>query len=290
MTDKPNPNSTTALTVQSQGFEPVTLQELHQLSRTLAVSSLIPEGLRQKPSDVAVVLMTGNELGLKPMQSLRSIHVIKGRGVMSADLIIGLCKKAAPLCRYFMLVSSDDRSATYETHRDGEPKPVAMTFTIEQAKTAGLLGNATWAKYPAAMLRARCGAALARAVYPDLVGGLYDTDEGREIDAQPTTASAAAQSHTNEVVEQTDQQVIDVMAEPGEPCDEQQPADVTATAAPTQAAPPANGVDAARQAILAAPTLQVAQATYEEAKRMYPQQAPVLFAALIEARKKGLSK
>jgi hypothetical protein len=27
------------------------------------------------------------------------------------------------------------------------------------------------------MLRARCGAAIARAVYPDLVAGIYDPDE-----------------------------------------------------------------------------------------------------------------
>jgi hypothetical protein len=41
------------------------------------------------------------------------------------------------------------------------------------------------------MLRARCGAAIARAVYPDLVAGIYDPDEVAEIvrhDSPPVRA------------------------------------------------------------------------------------------------------
>ena len=65
--------------VALQPFTPSNLAELDSLSDKLAKSALIPEALRNKPADVAVVLMTGAELGLGPMLSLRSIYVVKGK-------------------------------------------------------------------------------------------------------------------------------------------------------------------------------------------------------------------
>lgn len=200
------PNKTTALTVasnsQHQGFEPSNLPELYQLSETLSHSSMIPQALRGKPADIAIVLMTGRELGLSVMQSLRSIHVINGRGVLSSDLIAGLCLRS-PACKYFRLVSSDAKAATYETHREGSPEPVRLSFTVDQARQANLTGKDTWKAYPDAMLRARCAAALARAVYPDLVAGLYDTDEGDDMrrTAREQQAPASEPVHVT-VVEQ----------------------------------------------------------------------------------------
>ena len=116
------------------------------------------------------------ELGLSAVQGLCSIHIIKGKPVLSADLMVGLVKSKA-CCAWFMVVESTNEQAVYETQRVGEPEPTSMMFTIKDAKRAGLLGNPNWTKYPAAMLRARASSALARAVYPDVVGGLYDPDE-----------------------------------------------------------------------------------------------------------------
>jgi hypothetical protein len=94
---------------------------------------------------------------------------------MSADLAVALTKRH-PSCRYFRVVSSDDKAATYETLREGDPEPTRMAFTAEQARQAGLGGD-NWRRYPAAMLRARCSLALARAVYSDIMLGVYDPDE-----------------------------------------------------------------------------------------------------------------
>ena len=100
---------------------------------------------------------------------------------MSADLMVALVLKHRDVCEYFRLVESTPERATYETLRDGSDKPSILTYTIEDAKRANLLNNPTWKSHPAAMLRARCGTALARATYPDLVLGVYDEYEGEEI-------------------------------------------------------------------------------------------------------------
>jgi hypothetical protein len=82
-------------------------------------------------------------------------------------------------------VRSDAQVATYQTKRRGEPEPTTMSFSWEDAQRAGVTGKDNWRKYPAAMLRARCITALARAVYPDLAMGIYDPDELGDVTPAP---------------------------------------------------------------------------------------------------------
>ncbi len=97
-----------------------------------------------------------------------------------------LCKSRSDVCLYFRMVESTDKVARYETHRRGEPVPTPMAFTWEDATRAGVTGKDNWKRYPAAMLRARCITALARAVYPDLAMGVYDPDE---VDQSPQVST-----------------------------------------------------------------------------------------------------
>lgn len=180
-------------------YEPTTLAEALGLAERLSKSGLVPDALKNKPQDVLVIVMTGHELGLGTMQSLRSISVVNGKAIISADLAVSLAKKH-PECLYFRLVESTSERATYETERKGEGK-TRMDWTMKQAAEAGLVGRGPWKTYPAAMLRARCGMALARAVFPDALLGVYDPDEAQdmkggrpaavavEINALPATAT-----------------------------------------------------------------------------------------------------
>ncbi|MEW5848854.1 MAG: hypothetical protein AB2A00_08565 [Myxococcota bacterium] len=174
---------------------PHNLEQLYKLSHNLSGSALIPNALRNRPADVAVVIMTGLELGLSPMQALRLIHVWNGKPSLSADLIVALVKRS-PACKYFRLLESNARLATYETLREGEPEPTRMSFTVEQAQKAGLLNKDVWRNYPEPMLRARAAAYLARIVYPDVVGGIYTEDEGEEIRRNNSPGSVHAVSAT----------------------------------------------------------------------------------------------
>lgn len=168
-------------------FEAENFTQLMVMAEQMASAQLLPAALRQKPADLILVMMKGRELGLSPMQSIGGIHIIDGKPTLSADMMVGLVKRSKA-CRYFRLVESSAVQAVYETLREGEPAPTRMVFTYKEAQAAGLTGRGPWKAYPAAMLRARCSAALARAVYPDVVGGVYDPDE---LDRGSVTVEAA---------------------------------------------------------------------------------------------------
>lgn len=158
----------------STALEPVTIDQALWLATQLVKSGVLGRAV-QKPEAAFAVILAGRELGLTAMQSLRSCHVIEGKVAMSSDLIAALVKRS-PLCKSFRLIESTAKVATYEAEREGEGK-TRMSFTMEEAQAAGLTNKDNWKKYPAAMLRARCIAALARVVFPDLLLGVYENDE-----------------------------------------------------------------------------------------------------------------
>ena len=168
-------------------IDSTTIEMLSGLANRLHAAGVF--GAEVTSADKAfAVLLKGHELGFSPMASAGSISIIKGKVSLSADATVALCKRS-PACLYLRLVESSEEVATYETQRHGDPSPTSLSYTIAQAKTAGLTGSQTWRGHAPAMLRARCGAAIARAVYPDLVAGIYDPDEVAEIvRAEPARA------------------------------------------------------------------------------------------------------
>lgn len=156
---------------------PKSLDEAKNFSAMISKSSLLPPDLRGKEPEILMTIMTGAEIGLAPMQALRAIDIIKGKPTLKAEAMTALVRARKDVCEYLVLRESSAKKCTYETKRVGDPSPTTMSFGIEDAQAAGLTGNDNYKRFPAAMLRARCGSAICKAVYSDLVLGLYDPDE-----------------------------------------------------------------------------------------------------------------
>lgn len=145
-----------------------------------------------KNADTAfAIILAGDELGFDPMASARNIALVKGKVSLSADAMVGLVKRSS-VCEMWHVDVSTATECTITTQRTGDDEPTSLTYTIAMATRAGLTGSQTWRAHPEAMLRARCGAALARAVYPDVCGGLYEPDEAEEIRRGSAPARAEA--------------------------------------------------------------------------------------------------
>ena len=158
-----------------RGLEPRCMADAVRLAQRMHDSKMFSAyGL---PQAVLSTILLGRELGMPAMASLRSVHTIKGKHCLSADLMVALVLKSGK-ADYFRLVESTDALSTFETQRKGDPEPTSITYTIEQAQQADLVKpNSNWMKYRPQMLRARAKSDLARLVYPDLLAGLYTPEE-----------------------------------------------------------------------------------------------------------------
>jgi hypothetical protein len=121
------------------------------------------------------------------MQSLRTIAVLNGRPVPSADGCVAAVM-ASGHCDYFRELETTDAYSTWETQRRGDPQPRRFTFTIDDALRAGLTQREHWRAYPKRMLAARAKKYLAQDTYPDVIGGLLSAEEALDLGAVPTDA------------------------------------------------------------------------------------------------------
>lgn len=146
-----------------------------KLAQLYVNGGLVPTNILRAQNPVGAaftVLTTGMELGLPPATSLRVIHVIEGRASLSADLMAGLAMQSGVSLEY---LQNDNVGCKIRWTR-GKSTGIVM-FTIDDARTAGLLNKDNWKKYPAAMLSARATARAARQAAPDRLAGCYTPDE-----------------------------------------------------------------------------------------------------------------
>lgn len=182
----------TALTLSNAAIDPYTprdLAEARQLAEDYAKSKIL--GAYGTREQVMLVMATGAELGIPPTAALRGLYVVEGRIFMSSDLMVALCLRA-PQCERFDLTECSHEAATYTVRRKGGAD-LTFRFTVEDAKLAGLgqAANSAWKKYPAVMLRHRAAANAARAVFPDVIMGLYSEGEREEIERRDVTPPPA---------------------------------------------------------------------------------------------------
>ena len=172
--------------------------------------NLLPDGIKSK-GDAFMIVMAGAELGMGPMASIRSLHIIKGKVTMSAELILGMLLSQGVRARW---VTATNEAAELELTRHGS-EPHRESFTMEDARRAQLTkSGGMFEKYPKAMLRARCISAAARAYAPDLMagGGVYTPEELETVeqvkplsavqqdvrDENPAAYDAAMDAHDEE--------------------------------------------------------------------------------------------
>lgn len=164
----------------------------YRLAKNLAMSNLIPQTVRGKPADVLVTILYGQELGIAPMQALQAIYVVNGRPTISAQLWVALTRKAGHKVR---VIEEAPESCTVEVERADDPgHPTRVTYTLDQAKQAGLAGKDVWKGHRAAMLYARAVSTACRRACPEIALGFGDETERFEAQPErPTLATVAAE-------------------------------------------------------------------------------------------------
>lgn len=165
--------------------QPTSAQEAKTLAGWVVKSGLYPK-VRSEEQAI-MILAQGAELGLRPVQSLNFINVIQGRPSLSSQGMLAVIM-ASGQAEGIWVSRIGPYACTWTTQRRSSAAgKQEVTFTMEEAKALGLAGRDQWKRQPAVMLKWRALAKLAREIYPDVIGGLYLTEEleGTEPDAEP---------------------------------------------------------------------------------------------------------
>jgi hypothetical protein len=157
-----------------------TMDDLRWFCGTMAKSQLVPTAYRNKPEDILVCVQHGAEIGLKPLQALNTIAVINGRPTLYGDGLPALLWGSGLLesMDEFFEGEGDRLTAVCRMVRKGSEIPITRTFSVQDAKSAGLWGKAgPWTQYTRRMLQMRARSWSARDGFADVLRGLHVREE-----------------------------------------------------------------------------------------------------------------
>jgi hypothetical protein len=182
------------LAVSERGISFSSFEDCFRFAKCVIDSGLAPKGF-QTPQAVAVAMQFGAELGLPPMAALQNVAVIQGRPTLWGDAVPGICQHLVEAYKDEQIgeVGQDSFGVRATVTRKGRAEPVSRTFTIEDAKRAGLWGKAgPWSQYPTRMLLMRARTFAYRDAFPDALRGLYTAEELQEQPVKNVTHSLDA--------------------------------------------------------------------------------------------------
>ncbi|KPL18154.1 MAG: hypothetical protein AMJ93_14090 [Anaerolineae bacterium SM23_84] len=188
-----NIHPTQELVVHDEALMPSTVEGVKAQAEELVKSGLLPDHVKTPQQAFAIITM-GRELGIPPMQSLRSIYVVGGQPHLNAQMMGALIYKAGH--GYQTDVLTEEECTITFKRRDGAV--YVHTVTMQEAQrlrwdkdwdkaTNQYKDKWAWKRYPKALLFARCLSAGARVHMPDAIHNMYAivTDErGMVIDAE----------------------------------------------------------------------------------------------------------
>lgn len=227
---------------------PQSITEVNQLAEMVASAGWAPESYRKTlpanatfeqkrsaPYDVpkiAVGIMQGLEIGLKPIQALQSIAVINGIPSVYGDAMLAIVYATGQVEDYSEVPVKDDKGVVTgyicTMKRKGRPTPTVAEFHLADANAAGLLSKkGPWTEYRARMLKFRARSFCLRDSFPDALKGLISAEEAQDVEviSVPTEQKAIPSGVTNKLAMFAEEAPIEdaVVEEVSEETEKQQP-------------------------------------------------------------------
>jgi hypothetical protein len=174
--------------------QPVSMQML----TTLMTTPTVPKRYRESPTgaaDMMAAVITGAELGVAPMASIRQLYLVNGQASMMAQLMAGLVFRAGHRISY--RIETDTERVVATAYRIGPvsgeyEEQGSWAFGKDDAELAGLEEKTTYEQYPYLMYAARATSALCRLYFPEVVAGVGYVPDEIGIDIPPEGLLAEA--------------------------------------------------------------------------------------------------
>jgi hypothetical protein len=195
------------------------IEQMTAFAKILLDSKLVPSHFFEKLPDgkpdfskgkveaVVVVLIQAHQLQLPPLTALQHIIPVNGLLSIKGDLAKSMIFNSGKLKtdswkeEEFGSIDSDDYVVKITATRSDNGQTITRSFSVAQAKRAGLWVTtqqvsasdgwkykaSAWYKYPARMINYRALGFLARDLFPDVMAGIYTTEEAADIPQEIAT-------------------------------------------------------------------------------------------------------
>lgn len=208
-------------------------QVAQRMAQALSSSTIVPKDYQNNIGNCIIALEMANRLNTSPMMVMQNLYIVNGRPAWSSQYIVAMInssKKYKTELQYDLQGSGMDMScyAYAEDHNGHIVK--GPTITMKMAEDEGWLSKSgsKWKTMPEVMIRYRAASFFGRLNCPDMIMGIYSTDEVIEIGPEAYREIDPAQQVAREIKENANATPIDIkvdedtgeVIEPTEPEDQ----------------------------------------------------------------------
>lgn len=172
-------------------LEPSSAKEAYEMAKYISESGLCPKDFAGNAQKILVAAAMGTKLGLDVFASMAGIAVINGRPSLWGDVMRSLILSHPHLqdIDEHFEGEGDDLTAVCTITRKGM-SPYTATFSVQNAKDAGLWGKNTWKGFSKDMLVNRAFGRAGRRRFADALNGFHVAEEMQDAEkAKPVDAS-----------------------------------------------------------------------------------------------------
>lgn len=189
----------------SQGFALA-----QRMAQALASSTIVPRDYQGNLGNCIIALEMASRLNTSPMMVMQNLYIVNGRPAWSSQYIIAMInssKKYKTELQYDMKGSGDTLECTafvedYNGHRVTGPR-----ITMQMAKEEGWTSKngSKWKTMPEVMIRYRAASFFGRLNCPDMIMGIYSTEEVIDMTENDYTVMDTMRQAEEEISEKANQ-------------------------------------------------------------------------------------
>lgn len=170
----------------STGLIPKSMAGIWRMAKMFAGSKMVPEHFQNKPNDCCIAIQMALRCGADPMAFMQKCYVVHGRPSIEATLAVAMLHSSGLIrgrINYRMEGEGDKRKCTAVAILADTGAACENTVSVEIARKMGWYAKtgSLWPNMTDQMLMYRSATWLIRAYFPEVLFGLYTTEELRDM-------------------------------------------------------------------------------------------------------------
>lgn len=159
-------------------FSPEGLKQALTVCQHFMASQALPQSYKT-PQAVLMAIQAGRELGMKPIESINGMMVINGQIKLWGTALTGRITQLGYRIKWGDCTAEAANVSVVDPNGN---ETGVETYTIEEAKTAGLLGKQNWRGHAKTMLRWRALGNCIKFNFPHLLQGYSLVEDDDNVD------------------------------------------------------------------------------------------------------------
>lgn len=184
-----------------------------RMAKALASSTIVPKEYQNNLGNCLIALEMSMRIKTSPLMVMQNLYIVNGRPAWSSQFIIAMInssKKYKTELQYH-IEGAGDKMSCYAFVEDWNGHIVSgPVISMQMAKDEGWLDKnmSKWKTMPEVMIRYRAASFFGRINCPDMIMGIYSTDEVIEMSTDDYQIFEVATEVEQEIEENANQELI----------------------------------------------------------------------------------